>query len=431
MKIARRCSLRSSPENLETPTNFSSRVVFRSWMSALVDLGASINPMPLSVWKKLSLSKLTPNHMTLELTNRSVAIPFGVSEDVFVNVGKFYFPADFVVVDYDVDPRDNFEEVLKIKKLSHHLSSSTTSTPDSSPSLTPVETSDYLLEEFADELALLDPFPPGIGDADFDPKGDILLLEKLLNNDPSSPLPSKELNFEELKTIKSSIDDFTPLDVLRGNSVIFSNPLSISNEDFTSSDNEPPPEQRKSSFYGVLEDIESEDSYVSNLDEPDFLVTPLSNANDDKCFGPGGEIDEIDAFLDMDISTDIKNGYHDSEGDIIYLESLIIDDTIPNLPPEVFLDHDRRSLKDELDNNDLKTMVKVFDPDIFAYSFYSLEPVAYEKICSSTCFVPNITMIWGDLDPFIEIPSGESKVHIEVLSMLWGNRLPILDCSAT
>ncbi|GKF49384.1 hypothetical protein Tco_0142635 [Tanacetum coccineum] len=52
-----------------------------------------------------------------------------------------------------------------------------------------------------------DSIPPGIDDADFDPKGDIRLLEKLLNDDPSSPLPQKELNFEELKMIKSSIDD--------------------------------------------------------------------------------------------------------------------------------------------------------------------------------------------------------------------------------
>ncbi|GJU71429.1 reverse transcriptase domain-containing protein [Tanacetum coccineum] len=72
---------------------------------ALADLGASINLMPLSVWKKLSLSELTPTRMTLELANRSVAYPVGVAEDVFVKVGNFHFPADFVVVDYDVDPR--------------------------------------------------------------------------------------------------------------------------------------------------------------------------------------------------------------------------------------------------------------------------------------------------------------------------------------
>nr|GEW54621.1 hypothetical protein [Tanacetum cinerariifolium] len=72
---------------------------------ALADLGASINLMPLSVWKKLSLPELTPTRMTLKIANRSVAYLVGVAEDVFVKVRKFYFSADFVVVDYDVDPR--------------------------------------------------------------------------------------------------------------------------------------------------------------------------------------------------------------------------------------------------------------------------------------------------------------------------------------
>ncbi|GJT87865.1 reverse transcriptase domain-containing protein [Tanacetum coccineum] len=405
----------------------------------LADLGASINLMPLSVWKKLSLPELTSTRMTLELANRSIAYPVGVAEDVFVKVGKFHFPADFIVVDYDVDPRvplilgrpflrtaralidvhgeelilrdgdkqlifhtdttskypnehriesikminfidisceDNFKEGLQIKKLSHHLSGSTTSTPDSSPSLTPVDTSDSLLKEFVDELALIDQFPPGINDADFDSEGDIHLLEKLLNYDPSFPLPLKELQFEELKMIKSLIDDFPRLDVLGGNSVILSNPIFDANDDFTSSDDESPPE--------VLEDIESEDSYVSNFDESVFPVTPLFDANKDECFDPGGDIGEISAFLDMDVSTDIEDDYYDLEGDIIYLESLLFDDIILNLPPEVFLDHDPRSLKDDLDNDGLKSMVKVFnsgsedlifDPGISVFSFYSLEPV--------------------------------------------------------
>ncbi|GKA18755.1 hypothetical protein Tco_0698670, partial [Tanacetum coccineum] len=75
----------------------------------------------------------------------------------------------------------------------------------SSPSLTPFEGGDFILEEI--EACLTnDSIPPGIDDADFDLEGDLLLLEELLNNDPSSPLPPKELNFEEIKTIKSSID---------------------------------------------------------------------------------------------------------------------------------------------------------------------------------------------------------------------------------
>nr|GEX88498.1 DNA-directed DNA polymerase [Tanacetum cinerariifolium] len=72
---------------------------------ALADLDASINLMPFSVWKKLSLPDLTPTCMTLELADRSISCSVGVAEDVYVKVGSFHFPADFVVVDFDVDPR--------------------------------------------------------------------------------------------------------------------------------------------------------------------------------------------------------------------------------------------------------------------------------------------------------------------------------------
>nr|GEX66227.1 reverse transcriptase domain-containing protein [Tanacetum cinerariifolium] len=66
---------------------------------ALADLGASINLMPLSIWKKLSLPELTPTWMTLELVDRSITCPKGVAKDVFIKVGKFHFPTVFVVVD--------------------------------------------------------------------------------------------------------------------------------------------------------------------------------------------------------------------------------------------------------------------------------------------------------------------------------------------
>nr|GEZ33489.1 reverse transcriptase domain-containing protein [Tanacetum cinerariifolium] len=71
----------------------------------LADMGASINLMPLSIWKKLSLPELTPTQMILELAGRSTTRPAGIAEDVFVKLGKFHFPTDFVVVDYVVDPR--------------------------------------------------------------------------------------------------------------------------------------------------------------------------------------------------------------------------------------------------------------------------------------------------------------------------------------
>nr|GEZ77827.1 DNA-directed DNA polymerase [Tanacetum cinerariifolium] len=72
---------------------------------ALADLGSSINLMPWSIWKRLSLPDLTPTCMTLELADRSISRPVGVAEDVYVKVGSFHFSANFVVVDFDADPR--------------------------------------------------------------------------------------------------------------------------------------------------------------------------------------------------------------------------------------------------------------------------------------------------------------------------------------
>nr|GEV01856.1 reverse transcriptase domain-containing protein [Tanacetum cinerariifolium] len=72
---------------------------------ALADLGASINLMPLSNWKTISLPELTPTRMTLKLADRSITRPKGIAEDVFFKVGKFYFPTNFVVVDFKADLR--------------------------------------------------------------------------------------------------------------------------------------------------------------------------------------------------------------------------------------------------------------------------------------------------------------------------------------
>ncbi|GKD66421.1 hypothetical protein Tco_1308529 [Tanacetum coccineum] len=207
-------------------------------------------------------------------------------------------------------------------------------------------------------------------------------------------------------------DDSFPLDVLRGGKFkTYSNPLFEFDDKYISSDVNP-------LFNEVLEDIESKDSYVSNLDEPALLVTHLSELNEDECFDPGG--DEIEACLASDsippgidgadfdpegdilllgkllnddisfslpskelhfeglkviksyIPSNFKDDYYDSEGDTIYLKSLLINDIIPNLRPEVFFDHDPKGLNDEPDNDDLKSMIKVFDPGI------------HEKIISPT-----------------------------------------------
>ncbi|GJT92654.1 reverse transcriptase domain-containing protein [Tanacetum coccineum] len=99
--------LNKLPEKLGDPGKFLIPCDFPGMDEclALADLGASINLMPLSVWKKLSLPELTPTCMTLELADRSITQPIGIAEDVYLKVGKFKFPADFVVVDFDADPR--------------------------------------------------------------------------------------------------------------------------------------------------------------------------------------------------------------------------------------------------------------------------------------------------------------------------------------
>nr|GEV10503.1 reverse transcriptase domain-containing protein [Tanacetum cinerariifolium] len=99
--------LKKLPEKLGDPEKFLIPCYFSGMdlCHSLADLGASINLMPLSIWKKLSLPKLTSTRMSLELADRSITCPKGVTEDVFIKVGKFHFPTEFVVVDFEADPR--------------------------------------------------------------------------------------------------------------------------------------------------------------------------------------------------------------------------------------------------------------------------------------------------------------------------------------
>nr|GEZ90875.1 reverse transcriptase domain-containing protein [Tanacetum cinerariifolium] len=98
--------LKKLPEELKDPGKFLIPCGFNELKcKALANLGASINLMPLSVWKKLGLPGLISTHMTLVLANRAICTPAGIARDVFVPVGKFTFPAHFVIVDYESDPR--------------------------------------------------------------------------------------------------------------------------------------------------------------------------------------------------------------------------------------------------------------------------------------------------------------------------------------
>nr|GEW47533.1 hypothetical protein [Tanacetum cinerariifolium] len=201
---------------------------------ALADLDASINLMPLSMRNKLSLPELSPTCMSLELADHLISRPVGVAEDVFVKVGTFYFPTDFVVVDFDADPRDplilgrsflktglnridlidvacedHSQEVLGFFMSGNPTPSTEPIVSNSSPTLTSFGDSDFLLKETDAFLAIDDePISPEIDDRYYDSEGDILLFEEFLNDDPSSPhLPPQELKVVEPTNEKSFIDE--------------------------------------------------------------------------------------------------------------------------------------------------------------------------------------------------------------------------------
>nr|GEY82386.1 reverse transcriptase domain-containing protein [Tanacetum cinerariifolium] len=220
--------------------------------------------------------------MVLELADRIISKPTGVAENVFVKVGKFYFPADFVVLDFVADPRvplilgrlflsnadalidiyegeitlrhddesltlkcgdtplisyNNFESLNKVDLIDAtceeysqevlefaDVVSNEVSTPyyepiisKSSQNLTSFNESDFLLLKEVDAFIAIDdePILPEFNATYYDPEGDILILEALLNNDPEPPsnqkdyFPSvhKDLKVVEPKNNQSSDDE--------------------------------------------------------------------------------------------------------------------------------------------------------------------------------------------------------------------------------
>ncbi|GJZ45633.1 hypothetical protein Tco_0593229, partial [Tanacetum coccineum] len=247
-----------------------------------------------------------------------------------------------------VSCKDSFGEVLKLKKSNHFSSGSTTSLSDSRPSLISFETRNSLIEEFTDELAFLDPFPPGNEDVDFE--ADLREIELLLNRDQST-------DFSPKITFDPNPERFTNEPAL-----VCLPPLG-DDESFLKKD-----------VQEILKDVESKDSNVSN--EPVLLNTHLFD--EDECFDPGGDINKIDAFLD---------DYNDSEGDVLE----ILHNTTHNIFLEVFFDHDLRSLKDEPDNDDLMIEDKVFDPRVME-NFFS---PSYVRLSSKDRYYLFLTIVFS------------------------------------
>nr|GFC29998.1 reverse transcriptase domain-containing protein [Tanacetum cinerariifolium] len=212
--------------------------------------------MPLSIWKKLRLPTLNDTKMVLELADRTISKPTGVAENIFVKVGKFYFPADFVVLDFVADPRvplilgrpflstahaliDVYEGEIILRHDDQSLTLKCGDTPSISynnfESLNKVDLIDATCEVYSQEVLgfadvvldevftpyyepivsnyspTLTPFNESdfylkeienclnddsnseeIEDSEFDMERDILILEPFLNNDPEPPSNQKD-----------------------------------------------------------------------------------------------------------------------------------------------------------------------------------------------------------------------------------------------
>nr|GFB29822.1 reverse transcriptase domain-containing protein [Tanacetum cinerariifolium] len=221
---------------------------------ALADLGASINLMPLSMWKELALPELTPTCMTLELADRSISKPIGIAKMsqskltghtlIDVHKGELTLRIGNEAITYNLDQtlrysanydqmtankihvtneacEEYFQEVLGFSDVT--ASGSPTPFDDlivstTYPMLTPFGDSDFLLFEEANAFLSLedDPDLPELDPSYYDPKGDIQMLEAILNSDPAPSLPNheqsvpsftNELKACEAKTIKSPLDE--------------------------------------------------------------------------------------------------------------------------------------------------------------------------------------------------------------------------------
>nr|GFA80489.1 hypothetical protein [Tanacetum cinerariifolium] len=295
--------------------------------------------------EKLGDPELTPTRMTLELADRSITRPKGVVEDVFVKVGKFHFPTDFVVVDFEADPRVplilgrsflrtgralidvygyeitlrvndesvtfNLDQVMKyfdnsVKRVNviniaseevvHDNTKSSNLTlvyesdfcEDPIVKISPFGESDFFLEEIEDILND-DSIPAGIENSLYDPEGDILYFKNLLKEDPFQ-LPLMNLN-----QAKSSIEE-PEYSFSMGYEHLITTP-----DDLTSNDNE------------LIHD--------ENVPIEEFKVYSNPLYDDDKIYS-----NELESHYEL-LPPGFEND--DSEGEIYVLEELRVDNSIP------------------------------------------------------------------------------------------------------
>ncbi|GJS60406.1 reverse transcriptase domain-containing protein [Tanacetum coccineum] len=392
--------LKKLPEKLRDPGKFLIPCDFPELEKcmALADLGASLNLMPLSVWKKLMLPKLVHIRMTFELANRSIAYPPGIAEDVFVQVGKFTFLADFVVVNYNVNP-----SVPLI--LGRHF----------------LRTAHALVDVYVEELILRD------GDEKLIFHAESTLRHPHKHGNESINMINImditcEDHFEEVLKIQKSIHWLsgspTPSDLVVE---------SLSRSPIPCGDSE-----------SLLEET---DTLLSHFDDfsPDYETLCFDfkeKSSGSTTSHSYHSLPEYESFcFDIDHTEEKSSGSTTSHSDLLFL--------IHELNDFPLLLSDCDSIfSEKFSEIDLLVLFpsgnkdKVFDPEIFTINGVNSNrfSILLRDDFSSILFVRDFLFLTdpSEIETFLsfpfrnedKIPFDESKVHIEVLSMLWGNRLP-------
>nr|GEV91819.1 reverse transcriptase domain-containing protein [Tanacetum cinerariifolium] len=439
--------LKKLPEKLGDPRKFLIPCGFSELKcKALANLGASINLMPLLVWKKLGLPELISTRMTLELANRSVCTPAGIARDVFVMVGRFTFPTDFVIVNYESDPRvplilgrpflrtaraliDVYGEELilhdcderLILNMKHDTSSYSNKPQRESINMIDIYniSYEYYLEDlFANEkitnhlsgnptfssepdTLTSDLTSPEVKDGIFDPKGDIVLIKKLLNLNSTKDLPPSHNTNPLSGSTTSSSPSLTTFEINDYSLEEFVDELALI-ESFPSGNDDM-----------TLEDVIREIEYLLNHDRlveyspnNDLIYTILEMFTDEHTLDYSSPPRYDDPFDSKE--NKIKDSKHlinelDSPGSSSFLPHFLESDSV------LYEDFYEVDTLTSTDNED-----KVFNPGILVHeNLYEVtNRVApdknVKKISSS-----NASLILEDYNP--PLSDHELPFHIEIL----------------
>nr|GEW10645.1 retrovirus-related Pol polyprotein from transposon TNT 1-94 [Tanacetum cinerariifolium] len=265
--------LKKLPEKLDDPGKFLILYGFSELKcEALADLGASINLMPLSIWKEFGLPELIPTRMTFELANRAICTPDGIARDVFVSVGKTaralidVHGEEMILRDgderltlnmkhdtanYSNNPQRESINLINIFNVSKGCNDIHPHFDDDPLSDTTTYSSNSLLEEFTDELALIT-YPSDYDDnLQFDIESDLKEIEFLLyqvdsdnDNVYDDPFNSKGEKIKESKLLIDELD--LPCDFLPYSEYDLFNSQDFSRVDaFPSTDNEDKVKERQ------------------------------------------------------------------------------------------------------------------------------------------------------------------------------------------